>query len=224
MNYQRVYNNIIQQALTRKISGYFEKHHIIPKCMGGSDEQNNLCDLTAREHYICHVLLVKMYPANTKLLYAWNMMNNMSDGACKYNKRYYKSKKYATLKQAFSKARSKDRIGFKHKEETKIKIRLANKGKISKLKNRTYEDIHGCEKAQQLKANRSVSAKNRSDYNDPERCKKLSDRVITDEWRLKNSLSKKGRKQVNDGINRKMIPSSELESYLTSGWSLGWKI
>jgi hypothetical protein len=55
----------------RTISGYTEKHHVIPKCFGGN-EGNNLVQLTAREHFICHLLLVKMTSglARSKMSYA----------------------------------------------------------------------------------------------------------------------------------------------------------
>lgn len=54
--------------------GYYERHHIIPKCLGGTDDKNNLIDLYAREHFIAHKLLVEENPENEKLIYAWWMM------------------------------------------------------------------------------------------------------------------------------------------------------
>ena len=43
----------------RSLECYTEKHHIIPKSMGGLDTKENLVVLTAREHYIAHLLLTK---------------------------------------------------------------------------------------------------------------------------------------------------------------------
>lgn len=40
---------------------YYEKHHIIPRCIGGSDNELNLVLLTAREHFLAHYLLCKIY-------------------------------------------------------------------------------------------------------------------------------------------------------------------
>lgn len=58
MNYEKIYNQIIERAkLSNRIKSkenYFEKHHIIPKCLGGDNEKENLVLLTAREHFICH--------------------------------------------------------------------------------------------------------------------------------------------------------------------------
>jgi hypothetical protein len=74
MNYQKIYDIIIDRSKNRILEGYVEKHHIIPECLGGTDDPSNLVVLTAREHYIVHQLLVKMYPDNHKLIYAANMM------------------------------------------------------------------------------------------------------------------------------------------------------
>jgi len=62
MNYQKVYEQLINRAIDRKsLNGYFERHHIVPKSLGGSDESNNIVSLTAREHFIAHVLLAKVH-------------------------------------------------------------------------------------------------------------------------------------------------------------------
>ena len=37
---------------------YCERHHMLPKCMGGTDDKNNLIDLFAKEHFEVHRLLV----------------------------------------------------------------------------------------------------------------------------------------------------------------------
>ncbi len=74
MNYQKIYNNLIERAKNRVILGYYEKHHIIPRCIGGSDNSSNLIKLTPEEHYIAHQLLVKIYPNNHALAKAAAMM------------------------------------------------------------------------------------------------------------------------------------------------------
>ncbi len=56
------YYNLINRAQTRALdqNTYSEKHHIIPKSLGGSNNKENIVRLTAREHFVCHMLLVKM--------------------------------------------------------------------------------------------------------------------------------------------------------------------
>lgn len=61
-------------TLRDKPNCYTEKHHVIPRCMGGSDNLYNLVALTAREHYVAHLLLVNMFPGELKLSYAATKM------------------------------------------------------------------------------------------------------------------------------------------------------
>jgi len=61
--YTKWYIDIIKSAINRTdVVGYTERHHILPKCfnMGGKTDNNNIVKLTGREHFICHLLLVKM--------------------------------------------------------------------------------------------------------------------------------------------------------------------
>jgi hypothetical protein len=58
--YTKIYFNIISRSLSRELVKKFEKHHIIPKSMGGSNKKENLAPLTIKEHRLCHILLTKM--------------------------------------------------------------------------------------------------------------------------------------------------------------------
>lgn len=63
-DYEKTYNRLVQSRKTRgldksQLDFVTEKHHIIPRCMGGGDEESNLVLLTGREHYIAHLLLTK---------------------------------------------------------------------------------------------------------------------------------------------------------------------
>lgn len=77
MNYAEVYNNIINRARNRRLEGYVELHHIIPRCLGGTDDTVNLVPLTAKEHFVCHQLLVKIHPDNRKLVFAVSAMSRL---------------------------------------------------------------------------------------------------------------------------------------------------
>jgi hypothetical protein len=63
--YSRIYFAIVNRAKMSIYEGYSEEHHIIPECMGGL-RGDNLVKLTAREHFICHRLLVKMTTGRDK--------------------------------------------------------------------------------------------------------------------------------------------------------------
>jgi len=78
VNYIRIYNSLIDNARSRLfIEGYCEAHHITPKSMSGSDDDSNLVNLTAREHFIAHYLLAKAYGGDQwrPLLY-WKERNS----------------------------------------------------------------------------------------------------------------------------------------------------
>ena len=74
MDYTKTYNQIIERAQNRKLDGYTEKHHIVPKCIGGLDVKENIVKLTAREHFLCHMLLCEIYPKENKLKHALFLM------------------------------------------------------------------------------------------------------------------------------------------------------
>jgi 5-methylcytosine-specific restriction endonuclease McrA len=79
MNYSKIHDQIIEIARNRIVEGSTERHHIIPRSLGGTDDVSNLVDLTFKEHYIVHILLTKMYPESKELLHAaWMMSNRLS--------------------------------------------------------------------------------------------------------------------------------------------------
>lgn len=110
MDYQKVYNNIINNRKQKAFNGYTEKHHIIPKSLGGKDNKANLVELSAREHFICHLLLTKMYKEGTiqwiKMCKAF--MNMFRHGN---HKRYCPSKWYAYCREQFCQAQSLNQAG-----------------------------------------------------------------------------------------------------------------
>ena len=138
--YTQCYYNIIARAQKRINSAYTEKHHIIPKSLGGSDQDANLVKLTAREHFICHRLLCKMVSGKQKqsMVYAlWKMtMRN------KKQKRYIpNSRIYDNVKKLLSDSKKGVKLSEKHKQsmrvpkgpmssEEKQKRSDANKGKL----------------------------------------------------------------------------------------------
>lgn len=103
MNYEKLYYSIINNRIDNTFSGYVENHHILPKSLGGNDLPNNLVKLSAREHFICHWLLTKMYSESSveykKMVLAFNMMIN-----CKSDnqERYISSRIYEKMRLKFS--------------------------------------------------------------------------------------------------------------------------
>ena len=96
--YTRIYYTIIERAKSRILPKdiYKEKHHIVPRCMGGSDDSANIVSLTFKEHLFCHKLLVRMTigPVRGKLSFAVLLMakeksNNRIYSTIKENAREY---------------------------------------------------------------------------------------------------------------------------------------
>jgi Mn-dependent DtxR family transcriptional regulator len=116
LTYEEFINNILETR-GRFACGeeYHERHHIVPRCMDGGDEEENLIDLFAREHYIAHKLLAEENPDNEKLVYAWGMM-------------------------AFAKSENQNRYELSSEEYEKIKISLSDvrKEKYSGEQNPMY--------------------------------------------------------------------------------------
>jgi len=107
MNYTKIYNTLIERARNRGIDGYFEKHHIVPRCLGGTDDKDNIVALTPEEHYVSHQLLVKMYPNEKSLAWAAVRMTHHSTNNRTNNKLY------GWLKRRHSEY-SKTRVGDKN--------------------------------------------------------------------------------------------------------------
>ena len=83
--YAKWYFQIIETRKYNPPTEYCEKHHIIPRSLGGSNAEENLVKLTAREHFVVHLLLTKMFPSDinktAKMVRAWCWMAwNKSDG------------------------------------------------------------------------------------------------------------------------------------------------
>ena len=109
--YTKCYYRLINNAINREISQnlYLEKHHIIPKSLGGNNKKENLVKLTPREHFICHLLLTKMLNKDDsqKMIYAlWQMTKQKN----KHQLERYKvtGRVYDIIRKNFSKTHSKN--------------------------------------------------------------------------------------------------------------------
>ena len=152
MDYKAIYYKIIEKAKKETENGnrhvgYYEKHHILPKSLGGTNEKENLIKLTAREHFICHWLLVKMFDKGTternKMLCAlWRMNNN---GSNTHKEHYINSRAYETLRIEFAKTigeiTSKNQQGNKNSQFGTKWYTNRNTGESKKFKEKPVEDF-----------------------------------------------------------------------------------
>jgi len=128
--YKFWHDNIIARAKKRQLSGYKERHHIIPKCLNGSDKKTNLVNLTAKEHFIVHMLLCKFTTdlIRKKMLCAFNAMCILYNNGRRY--------------------KITSRISQKLREDLAVYMREINLGKtlspetIAKIKEYKHTDEH----------------------------------------------------------------------------------
>lgn len=122
MNYSKIYNLIINERIKNPSQNiYIEKHHILPRSLGGSDNINNLVSLSAKEHFICHRLLEKIYKdepiKHRSMIHALFMMMNT-----RKDKIYQNSRQYQVIKEKVAKYHSQSFGGHKNPNFGKIWI------------------------------------------------------------------------------------------------------
>lgn len=173
--YKKWYDSIIKNSRNRTLEGYTEKHHVIPKSLGGDNSPENIVKLTAREHFICHLLLTKFVTEtflNKKMLNALGKFVQKN----KHQKRVLNSRQYDFVRTAISKA-NKGRV---YSLESREKISKSNKGRVpwnkgkagvqtypevakeklkSIYKNKSFSERYGEEKAKEVKKQISETKK-----------------------------------------------------------------
>ena len=236
MNYLKVYCNLIRKAENRTLpEGYTEKHHTFPKSIFGKNKR--IVILTAREHYIAHVLLEKIcitrygckHWKTQKMLFAHLSMK--SD-----NKRYFNSKLYENARKRFiilSSAENNHFYGKTHTEETKQKMSEIKKGNIvsektkEKLKiimqgngNGFYGKTHTEETKQKMsevkKGNKNALGYKMTRDQIEKHRKQMIGKKHSENHIKKQSDAIKGRKWWNNGIETKMSFECPGE-----GWIMG---
>ncbi|AZV02167.1 homing endonuclease [Pectobacterium phage Arno162] len=131
MDYKRIYDELISSAIInngRPIGmekkgrdAFLDRHHIIPKCIGGSDNRSNLVYLTPRQHLLAHHLLIKIYDSSG-LRFAYHLM---SKG---------RLRRGVKLSQDTKDKISQSKLGKPRSEEAKEKMRKPRKKTLNKLK------------------------------------------------------------------------------------------
>ena len=208
MNYKLIHDSIIDRAKSRVLPKevYTERHHIIPRCMGGSDDKSNLVDLTAKEHFIVHKLLVEIYPDSNELVNAIWCMSNLNNSM---------GRNY--------------RVGAMEYERLKSKWALILSDKMSGENNpmsgRNPHDVwvekYGEEEADRLQKEynkkRSITMKEKGIT--PEHMVKIiegnKNKIITDEFRQKISERVSGENNGMYGRTGELNPRYGISTYDT---------
>lgn len=181
MDYRKAHDAIIARALSRNsVDGYTEKHHIIPRSMGGSNNKSNLVILTAKEHYIVHWLLFKIHK-NKEMAFAWNRMTHGKSSVKRYISHTFTHarKTHAEYVSAFLK-------GKKLTEQHRAALSAAKSGKTYAEIGRLNSPLKGRKVPEAQKIKSSIAAKERNYRH-------------TDEAKEKMRISKIGEKNPNFG-------------------------
>jgi hypothetical protein len=128
MNYLKHYERLIERARIRTLDSYTETHHIIPRCVGGTNNLENLVELTPEEHFLAHQLLVKIYPSLPELVMA---VRYMCYGNIKNGKRT-NNKMFGWLRRRHAEAMREINTGRKQSPETIEKRFVNRRGKPGK--------------------------------------------------------------------------------------------
>jgi hypothetical protein len=222
--YTRWYMGIINNARQRTTydTSIHERHHIIPKSLGGSDYDDNLVIVTFREHFLLHLLLPKMIGepvAVTKMQYALFCMSNGFGRT-----RVYNSVLYSAIKEKFSGLRSERMqgannhfYGRRHSETAKMDMSINNparrpevRAKISRA-NKGHTRSHGRVLPQESREKISKSLTGN---------KHKEESIIKMREQRKNNVWVKS----IDGIECKFIPSNHADELIQTGqWIRGRK-
>lgn len=181
--YTKYYHLIIEHRKQNPpLEQYTERHHIVPRSLGGSNDPENLIDLTAREHFICHWLLTKMYTgeARGKMINALWMMRAQNPDQRRYGSKIT-GRIYENLREEYAAYISKLNTGRIQPPEEKVKQIAAITGR----KRRPFSE--------EWKLNLSKNHKSKRGFNTSH----------SEETRKKMSEKAKGRKQSPETIAKK---------------------
>lgn len=227
---------------------YREKHHIIPKCIGGTNRKENLIFLTPEEHYVAHLLLVKIFPSNAKLLFAVKMMTVNNPHGQRNNKMYGWVKKKISVEMSKimkeyrkehplngknnpmygKKGNLNPQFGSKRTKEQCENISkslLGNKhpmfGKFGK-DNPRFGQKHSKETILKMKKPKTEEQKQKLRVPKTEEHKLNISKTTSDGRRKgKNSYSY-GMKWINNGKINKKVTKEKLKTWLDMGWVRGF--
>jgi len=173
MNYERTYNQLCERSQSRKwVKFSNEKHHIIPKSMGGANIKSNIAILTPREHALAHLLLVKFLTGKhkAKMVCALKAMI----GYRTKNRNQLSTQQYETLRQAYQTLSNTPEYSAWRSEITKAQWTPERRAAVSeKARQQWINGQHDYHKSNEYRTLKSKQTKER--WQDPEYAKKQSD-------------------------------------------------
>ena len=237
--YTNLYTILTDRARNRVVEEYTERHHVIPQSLGGPDSKENLVDLTAREHFICHWLLIKMTAgeARSKMIYALQGMKAEN----RYQKRYSSAVtarvyeryriEHAQVHSERMKGKPAWNKGVPQTEEHKEKNRQAALQRAPKSEEtiqRWKESRKGYKHSDETREKQSLASKGKpkGPMSDEEKLKRSRTQtgVAKKEGHSDNVRNATlGNISINKDGAEKKVKRDTLDQWLADGWALGGK-
>lgn len=207
--YRDLYIKLINKCRNmtdEELSGCNEKHHIIPRCMGGSDESENLVLMPVKHHIMAHMILYKIYPDNYKVGHALYCIMTLSNDSINRKESIEKDFSLRTVtaarKAGLESIRSEE--SRKHRSEVQMGENNSNYGK------------HWDEDHKKTLSEKSKLAWARGDF------EKYKDRINQprgESWCAKKVVGPDGVVYdcLLDAVESSGIPSSTLRGWMKRG-------
>lgn len=209
--YSDWYQALMMKARKRtELNEKHERHHVLPKSLGGTDHRTNIVQLTYREHFIAHALLARMTVGNAK----WKMtaaLNAMINDSRRLERYLPSSRLIASAKASFIEELSRRMKGRKLSTETRQKMSQAKLGMKPNAETRRKMSVAKQGVAQSAEAKEARSRSMLEHY-----------QTISEADKERNSLAisraKKGRSNGHEG----MTYSAETRKKMSDARALYW--
>lgn len=200
--YTRWYNTIVSNP--DKSATYTEDHHIIPRSLGGSNAKSNRVRLSARQHFVAHLLLTKMVTGLQRHKMIW-ALHRMAFGKGPDHQRNFKAVEYETARRIFSEHVSASQKGRTFSDETKDKMRASSRKRWNRVA--AGIDTHKTTKGYRYKQKK----------------KRIPTGPLSPETRAKMSAVKW---MCHPALPSARVAPDAIAERVTSGWRLGrvWKV
>lgn len=252
--YLAVYLKIVNRAVNEnrsKGTGYYEDHHILPRSLGGNNQKSNRVLLTAKEHYVCHRLLVKFTTGQDKYKMKWALdymgkryLHLGVQSAAKYERDRLANRMIGVSHPRYGKKDTKDQIERKRQrvsgslnpnygkplsEEAKVNLSIKNSGSGNPF----FGKSHVGEFADR---NRGETHAMYGKRHSPETREKIGIAVslgqtgdknhrfgkpVSDKEKQLQAERMKGRKWMNNGIEQRFVGPPIVTDLLNDGWVFG---
>jgi hypothetical protein len=156
IHWEKIYNKLIEKNKNQLLveGQYYEKHHIIPRYLGGGNEKSNLIHLTFGEHTLAHYILYR-WKGNLEDKIAYKMMSGQTEEGRILKqqlavKKSNESDKVKIIKELYKDKKYTENV-VKKRKETLLRDNPDNDGyyyskearkKLSNLTKLNYDKIH----------------------------------------------------------------------------------